>query len=53
MSIVNIEKEIRFFLRSKMYSNKKVLIKNNNHGKKIIIKIFFILSIIRPSKFLS
>jgi dGTPase len=34
-----IEKEIRYFLRSKMYNNKKVLLKNN-HGKKIIKDLF-------------
>ena len=34
-----IEKEIRYFLRSKMYNNKKVLSKNN-HGKKIIKDLF-------------
>ena len=35
---LEIEKEIRFFLRTKMYNNKKVLIKNNE-GKKIIRKL--------------
>ena len=34
-----IEKEIRYFLRSKMYNNKKVLSKNNN-GKKIVKNLF-------------
>ena len=34
-----IEKEIKFFLRLKMYDNKKVL-KKNNKGKKIIKKLF-------------
>jgi dGTPase len=34
-----IEKEIKYFLRSKMYNNKKVLLKNNN-GKKIIKNLF-------------
>jgi dGTPase len=34
-----IEKDIRIFLRSKMYNNKSVLIKNNI-GKKIIKKLF-------------
>ena len=47
----DIEKEIRFFLRSKMYSNKKVLIKNNK-GKKIIKDLFYTINK-RPSKFLS
>jgi dGTPase len=34
-----IEKEIRYFLRSKMYNNKKVLLKNNQ-GKKIVKNLF-------------
>ena len=34
-----IEKEIKYFLRSKMYNNKKVLLKNN-HGKKIVENLF-------------
>jgi len=36
----NIEQEVKFFLRSKMYNNKKVLLKNN-HGKKIVNKLFY------------
>ena len=36
---LEIEKEIRFFLRTKMYNNRSVLIKNNK-GKKIIRKLF-------------
>ncbi|MDB9936608.1 deoxyguanosinetriphosphate triphosphohydrolase [Candidatus Pelagibacter sp.] len=36
---LKIEKEIRYFLRSKMYNNKKVLLKNNI-GKKIIKNLF-------------
>jgi dGTPase len=36
---LEIEKEIRFFLRTKMYNNKKVLVKNNE-GKKIIKQLF-------------
>ena len=36
---LTIEKEIRFFLRSKMYNNKKVILKNNQ-GKKVINKLF-------------
>ena len=48
---LNIEKEIRFFLRSKMYSNKKVLIKNNS-GKKIIKDLFEAIKK-RPNKFLT
>ena len=46
-----IEQEIRFFLRSKMYDNKNVLIKNNN-GKKIIKKLFTIIKK-NPRKFLN
>ena len=38
-----IEKEIKFFLRTKMYDNKKVIIKNND-GKKIIKKLFLKIS---------
>ena len=40
---LEIEKEIRFFLRTKMYNNKKVLIKNNE-GKKIIRKLFLTIT---------
>jgi len=48
---LNIEKEIRFFLRTKMYNNKRVLIKNNE-GKKIIRKLF--LTIVKnPKKYLT
>ena len=47
----NIEKEIRLFLRQKMYNNKNVLIKNNN-GKKIIKKLYLLISK-KPNKFLS
>ena len=36
---LNIEKDVRYFLRSKMYNNNKVLLKNN-HGKKIVNKLF-------------
>ncbi len=39
---LDIEKEVRFFLRSKMYNNKKVLLKNN-HGKIIVNKLFNII----------
>ena len=45
------DKEIRFFLKLKMYDNKKVLIKNNK-GKKII-KTLFKLILKKPNKFLS
>jgi dGTPase len=47
---LNIEKEVRFFLRSKMYNNKKVLLKNN-HGKKIVIKLFYKIKN-KPKKFI-
>jgi dGTPase len=47
----NIEKEIRFFLRTNMYNHKKVLIKNNE-GKKIIRKLFLVL-IKNPKKYLT
>ncbi len=46
-----IDEEIRFFLRSKMYDNDKVLIKNNK-GKKIIKTLFKLISK-KPNKFLS
>ena len=46
-----IEKEIRFFLRSKMYNHKNVLIKNNK-GKKIIKKLFLEIKK-NPNKFLT
>jgi dGTPase len=45
-----VDKEIRFFLRSKMYNNKKVLAKNNK-GKKIIKTLFKLISN-NPNKFL-
>ena len=47
----NIEKEIRLFLRKKMYNNKNVLIKNNN-GKKIVKKLYSLISK-KPNKFLN
>ena len=47
----NIEKEIRFFLRKKMYNNKNVLIKNSN-GKKIVKKLYSLISK-NPYKFLN
>ena len=46
-----IEKEVRFFLRSKMYNNKKVLLKNNE-GKKIVNKLFYKIKN-KPKKFLN
>ena len=48
---LKIEKEVRFFLRSKMYNNKKVLLKNN-HGKKIVTKLFYKIKN-KPKKFLN
>jgi dGTPase len=48
---INIEKEIRFFLRTKMYNNKNVIIKNNK-GKKIIRDLFYSIKK-KPSKFLT
>ena len=48
---LHIEKEIRFFLRSKMYNNKKVLLKNNQ-GKKIVNKLFNKIKS-KPKKFIS
>ena len=47
----NIDKEIRFFLRSKMYNNKNVVIKNNK-GKKIIKNLFNAIKK-NPSNFLT
>jgi len=47
---LNIEKEVKFFLRSKMYNNKKVLLKNN-HGKKIVNKLFYKIKN-KPKKFI-
>jgi len=46
-----IEKEVRFFLRSKMYNNKKVLLKNNK-GKKIVTKLFSTIKN-KPKKFIA
>jgi dGTPase len=48
---LNIEKEVRFFLRTKMYNNKKVLLKNNQ-GKKIIYKLFSKIKN-KPKKFIA
>ena len=48
---LKIEKEVRFFLRSKMYNNKKVLLKNNE-GKKIVNKLFYKIKN-KPKKFLN
>ena len=49
--IKNSENEIRYFLRSKMYSNKSVL-KKNNQGKSIINKLFNKIKK-NPRKFIS
>ena len=46
---LEIEKEIRFFLKSKMYNNKSVLIKNNA-GKKIVKDLFLFMKE-NPNKF--
>jgi dGTPase len=48
---LQIEKEVRFFLRSKMYNNKKVLLKNNQ-GKKIVDKLFYKIKN-KPRKFIA
>jgi len=48
---LKIEKEVRFFLRSKMYNNKKVLLKNNQ-GKKIVNKLFYEIKN-EPKKFIA
>ncbi len=47
---INIEKEIKFFLREKMYKNKNVLLKNNQ-GKKIVKKLYGLIQK-NPYKFL-
>ena len=47
----SIIEEIRYFLNSKMYKNNKVL-KKNNEGKKIITKLFKVISN-KPRKFLT
>ena len=47
----NTVNEIRYFLNTKMYKNNKVL-KKNNEGKKIIEKLFKIISR-NPRKFLT
>ena len=47
---IKIEGEIKYFLRTRMYNNKKVLNKNNE-GKKIIKKLFDIINL-NPKKFL-
>ena len=49
-SYKKIDKEIRYFLKENMYKNKNVL-KRNNEGKKIVIKLFREISK-RPNKFI-
>ena len=49
--IKNSENEIRYFLRSKMYNNRNVLVKNNK-GKSIIKKLFNKINQ-NPKKFIS
>ncbi len=49
--IKNSENEIRYFLRSKMYNNRNVLVKNNK-GKSIIKKLFNKIKQ-NPKKFIS
>ena len=48
---VNIEKEIKFFLKLKMYKNKNVMLKNKKGEK--IIKILFDKISKKPSKFIN
>jgi dGTPase len=45
------EEEIRYFLKTKMYNNKKVLSKNDK-GKSIIKKLFYKINL-NPKKFIS
>ena len=48
---MKIEEEIKYFLRTRMYENKNVLVKNNK-GKKIIKKLFDRINN-NPKKYLS
>ena len=48
---INIEKQIKSFLKNKMYQNKNVLIKNNQ-GKKIVKNLYGLISK-NPYKFLN
>ena len=48
---LKIEQEIKYFLRIKMYDNKKVIIKNNK-GKNIIKNLFYIIKK-NPRKYLN
>ena len=47
---IKIENEIKNFLRSNMYNNEKVL-KKNNKGKKIVSRLFSVISR-NPKKYL-
>jgi dGTPase len=49
--VKNSENEIRYFLKTKMYNNKEVLIKNDK-GKSIIKKLFYEINK-NPKKFIS
>ena len=49
--IINIEKEIKFFLRKKMYKNDNV-VKKNKKGKKIVKKLYSLI-LKNPYKFLN
>jgi len=49
--VKNSENEIRYFLKTKMYNNKEVLIKNNK-GKSIIRKLFYEINK-NPKKFIA
>ena len=49
--IKNSDNEIRYFLKTKMYNNKKVL-KKNNKGKSIVRKLFEKIKL-NPRKFIS
>jgi len=48
---LEIEREVKFFLRTKMYNNKNVLVKNND-GKNIIKDLFLSIKN-KPNKFLT
>ena len=46
-----IENEVKLFLKNKMYNNKNVIIKNNN-GKKIVKKLYKLISL-NPKKYIN
>ena len=48
---LRIEQEIKYFLRSRMYDNKNVIVKNNK-GKRIVKKLFYIIKK-NPRKYLT